>query len=106
METKLDYDNGPQTYEYTGVRLRYGMESNEGGNPVYLSLGISINESEYTDVASGRSKEDLITALELGIGFDFSISSSLTIYGETNAATLVMSTSAPFSPKISTTLRS
>jgi len=32
MDTELSYSNGSESYEYTGLRLRYGIESDEGGS--------------------------------------------------------------------------
>ncbi len=32
LETELDYSNGTETYEYKAFRLRYGLESEEGGS--------------------------------------------------------------------------
>ena len=119
METSLEYVGGTETYEYSGLRLRYGVESSEGGSagiefiprlddrqvdpfgnlfelvtgpsigayftvgaPVYLRLGISVSETEYTDVAAGDSDKDTVSAIDVGIGFNFSASSNLTFYGE------------------------
>ncbi|MDH3219782.1 MAG: outer membrane beta-barrel protein [Gammaproteobacteria bacterium] len=119
MESTLGYSNGNETYEFTGVRLRYGLEAREGGSagieimpamedeqidpfgdlfelsigpslaayftigkPVYLRLGFSFTEFEYTDIASGISDKDTASAIELGLGFNISPSENLTFYGE------------------------
>ena len=119
MESELDYDNGSETYEYTAVRFRYGIETDRGGSagiefmpavddktidpfgfefeletgpsigayftvgkPVYLRVGLSLTELEYTDVETGTSDDDRVAALDLGIGFNHSYSNRMTFYGE------------------------
>ena len=119
LETDLDYDNGSETYEYTGVRLRYGIESAEGasagiefipvlsddtidpfgdefeleigpslgayftvGKPIYFRLGLSVADTEYTAVEADVSDDDLLTAIDYGLGFNYSPSPQMTIYGE------------------------
>ncbi len=52
------------------------------GKPVYLRVGLSITDFEYTDVASGTSDSDRVAAIDLGIGFNHSVGNTLTFYGE------------------------
>ena len=119
METELSYLNGTENYEYDGLRIRYGLESDKGGSagiefipvlsdeqidpfgspfelelgpslgvyftvgkPVYFRLGISVSNSEYTDVNSGVSDSDTLTVIDVGLGFNFALSQDITFYGE------------------------
>ncbi len=119
VETELNYDNGSEDYEYTGVRLRYGIESAEGasagiefipvldddtidpfgnefelevgpslgayftvGKPIYFRLGLSVADTEYTAVEADVSDDDLMTAIDYGLGFNYSPSPRMTLYGE------------------------
>ena len=119
METKLSYLNGTENYEYDGLRLRYGIESDKGGSagiefipamsdeqvdpfgspfelelgpslgayitvgkPIYLRLGISYSDSEYTDVNSGVSDSDTLFVVDVGLGFNYALSRDITFYGD------------------------
>ena len=124
MDTELSYANGSERYEYTGLRLRYGIESDEGGSagiefipaltddtidtfgqpfelelgpslggyltigkPVYLRLGVSWSGSEYTDLSTGLSDSDTLLVIDVGLGFNYAISTDITLYGEWNRRT-------------------
>ncbi len=52
------------------------------GKPVYLRVGLSFTEFEYTHVASDTSDDDRVAAIDLGIGFNHTIDNRLTFYGE------------------------
>ncbi len=52
------------------------------GKPVYLRVGLSFTQFEYTDVASGVSDDDSVAAIDLGIGFNHTVNNQFTLYGE------------------------
>ena len=52
------------------------------GKPVYLRVGWSIWETEYTDVALGLTDRDTVNALEIGLGFNLLLGRNLTLYAD------------------------
>lgn len=124
MDTEISYSNGSESYEYTGLRLRYGIESDEGGSAglefipalsdetvdtfgqrfelelgpsiggyitvgklVYVRLGVSIASSTYTELSTGLSDSDNLLVIDVGLGFNYAISTDITLYGEWNRRT-------------------
>jgi len=119
IETVLTSADGPETYDFTGTRLRYGIENSQGGSagmelisgdsdetldpfgrlfrletgetfglyatlgkPVYLRVGWSIWQTEYTDVALGLVNKETVNALEIGLGFNLLLGRNLTLYAD------------------------
>ncbi len=52
------------------------------GKPVHLRVGWSAWEATLTDVTSGLSQSDNLSAFEIGLGFNTSIGSNFSIYGD------------------------
>ena len=50
------------------------------GKPVYIRVGWSIWETEYTDVAIGLVNKETVNSLEIGIGFNLLLGRHLTLY--------------------------
>jgi len=118
-ETVLTYANGDETYDFTGVRLRYGIENSDGGSagfeiitgdsdditdpfgnpfrletgesfgvyatlgkPVYVRVGWSIWETEYTDLTTDITDKESVDSLEIGVGVNLLLGRNLTVYAE------------------------
>lgn len=119
IETTLKYDNGIEKYDLEGIRLRFGIENDDGGSagielisgdsdetldpsdrlfrletdttfglyatlgkPVYLRVGWSIWETEYTDVALDLTNKETVNSLEIGLGINLLIGRNLTLYAD------------------------
>ncbi len=52
------------------------------GKPVYLRMGWSIWETEYTDVALGLTNKETVNALEIGLGFNLLLGRNLALYAD------------------------
>ena len=52
------------------------------GKPVYLRVGWSVWETEYTDVAIGLVNKETVNALEIGIGLNLLLGRNLTLYAD------------------------
>lgn len=52
------------------------------GKPVYLRVGWSIWETEYTDVAINLVNKETVYSLEIGLGFNLLIGRNLTLYAD------------------------
>ncbi len=50
------------------------------GKPVYIRVGWSIWETEYTDVALGLVNKETVSSLEIGLGFNLLLGRNLTLY--------------------------
>jgi len=52
------------------------------GKPVYLRVGWSIWETEYTDVALDLTNKETVNSLEIGLGINLLIGRNLTLYAD------------------------
>jgi len=52
------------------------------GKPVYLRVGWSMWETEYTDVALNLTNKETVNSLEIGLGFNLLIGRNLTLYAD------------------------
>ena len=52
------------------------------GKPVYLRVGWSIWQTEYTDVALDLTNKETVNSLEIGLGFNLLIGRNLTLYAD------------------------
>ena len=52
------------------------------GKPVYLRVGWSIWQTEYTDVALNEINKETVNSLEIGFGFNLLIGRNLTLYAD------------------------
>lgn len=120
IETVLTAANGPRSYDFTGTRVRFGIENSQGGSagmelisgdsdetfdipsstlfrletgptfglyatlgkPVYLRVGWSIWQTEYTDVALGLTNKETVNSLEIGLGLNLLLGRNLTLYAD------------------------
>lgn len=118
-ETKITYANGDETYNFTNLRVRYGLEDDAGGSagielisgdsdeiidpfgqpfelatdtgigfyatigkPVYLRVGWSTWQSEYTDVTLDLTDTYTTKSFEIGIGINLLLHRNFTVYGD------------------------
>ena len=52
------------------------------GKPVYLRVGWSIWQTEYSEVASNVIDKETVNSLEIGLGFNLLIGRNLTLYAD------------------------
>ena len=52
------------------------------GKPVYLRVGWSMWQTEYTDVALDQTNRETVNSLEIGLGFNLLIGRNLTLYAD------------------------
>ena len=52
------------------------------GKPVYLRVGWSIWQTEYTDVALNATNRETVNSLEIGLGFNLLLGGNLTLYAD------------------------
>jgi hypothetical protein len=52
------------------------------GKPVYLRVGWSIWQTEYTDVALDLTDKETVNALEIGLGLNLLLGRNLTLYAD------------------------
>ena len=52
------------------------------GKPVYLRVGWSIWQTEYTDVAFNQTARETVNSLEIGLGINLLLGRNLTLYAD------------------------
>jgi len=121
IETVLTAAGVPRTYDFTGTRVRFGIENSQGGSagmelisgdsdetfdipsgtlfrletgetfglyatlgkPVYLRVGWSIWQTEYTAIVpAGPTNKETVNALEIGLGLNLLLGRNLTLYAD------------------------